>query len=168
MGSHGLYENYGNGNILHLFVLTAAGQASRQTLSANINDQILLNGYSLPALGARAGDTMLLTLYWQATAPIERGYTVFTHLVDSDGILRAQTDGQPVGGARPTNSWEIGELVEDNYAVLLPLDLPSGQYRIRVGMYLWPELTRLPVVAADRPIIEDSVELGTIEVSSAN
>jgi mannosyltransferase len=163
-GSRGIYENYGNGNILHLFFLTAAGQNARQDLSANISDQILLTGFSHSAEVARAGETLLLTLYWQGLVPIERGYTVFTHVVDGEGVLRSQTDGQPGGGARPTNSWEVGEIVEDNYAVLLPEDLPSGQYRLRVGMYLWPELTRLPVVEADKPIIDDSIELDSITV----
>jgi hypothetical protein len=93
-----------------------------------------------------------------------RNYTVFNHLVGPAGQVVAQTDGEPVGGARPTSGWLPGELLEDNYAILLPEGLPAGEYALRVGLYLWPELTRLSVDSADRPVVAEGIELATLTV----
>jgi hypothetical protein len=163
-GSRGLYENFGNGNLLYLFDLGTAGQATRRPLSAVLDGRFSLEGYSLSPEVVAAGETLLVTLYWRSLAPAGRDYTVFTHLVDADGVLRAQTDGQPGGGARPTSSWQAGETIEDNYAILLPENVPPGRYTVRAGMYLWPELARLPVLEATSPVFEDGVELGKVEV----
>jgi hypothetical protein len=74
------------GNILHLYVLSAAARQGRQSVSANINDQIVLTGFSLSPKTGQAGETVLLTLCWQATTLIEHGYTVFTHVLNSSGV----------------------------------------------------------------------------------
>jgi len=165
-GSRGYTRNHGNGNLLYLFVLSAVGEAGRYPIEANINDQVLLESYSLSAPTAKAGDSLLITLHWKAIAPIKRDYSVFTHLIDEGGQLRAQTDGQPGGGSLPTHVWQPGETVKDNYAILLPGDLQPGTYTLRVGMYLWPELTRLPVVDAAVPVVDEAVVLGTIEIQT--
>ncbi|MFQ5398034.1 MAG: glycosyltransferase family 39 protein [Anaerolineae bacterium] len=165
-GSRGYTRNHANGNLLYLFVLSSVGESGRHPINANINDQVLLESYSLSAPIAQAGDNLLITLHWKAIAPMERDYTVFTHLIDEGGQLWAQTDGQPGGGSLPTHVWQPGEPVEDNYAILLPGDLQPGTYTLRVGMYLWPELTRLPVVDAAVPVVDEAIVLGTIDIQT--
>ncbi|MCJ7739226.1 MAG: DUF4832 domain-containing protein, partial [Anaerolineae bacterium] len=46
-----------------------------------------------------------------------------------------QHDAEPVGGFRPTDSWAPGEVVVDRSGVALPAELPSGEYRLIVGVY---------------------------------
>jgi hypothetical protein len=53
--------------------------------------------------------------------------------------------------------------IVDHYAIAIPPGTPPGQYELRVGMYLWPDLTRLPVTLNGRPS-GDYVSLGTIRV----
>lgn len=163
-GSRGLYQNFGNGNLLYLFVLTAAGEAGRQPVEANLDGKIALEGFSLSPGIVAPGETILVTLYWRSIAPVTRDYTVFTHLVDPTGVPQAQTDGQPGGGANPTSAWQPGDTIIDNYAILLPDPLQPGVYTVRVGMYLWPELTRLPVLEASTRVVEDGIELGGVTV----
>jgi hypothetical protein len=163
-GSRGFYQSYGNGNILHLFALPPVGEVVYQPFRSGLGQDILLTGYDFRPASVGAGETLYVSLRWQAKAPIEHGYTVFVHLLDEDGILRAQIDGQPAGGARPTSSWVQGEMIEDRHAILLPADLVGGTYTVRVGMYLWPELTRLTVNGTDALVVDDSVSLGTVSI----
>ncbi len=163
-GSWGFYQSY-PGASLSLFTLAAATEA-QYSLTVNLGGEIMLVGYSLGATAARPGEPVLLTLYWQAIGPITHPYTVFTHLLDAHAQVRAQMDGQPVGGTRPTTTWKPGEVIHDNYALLLPEDLASGSYELEVGMYLWPEMTRLPVLGEDGQTLGDRVLLGTVEVGS--
>ena len=150
---------------MSLFILSAATEAEN-LLAANFNDQLLLTGYSLELSRLNAGEPLLLTLFWQASEPVAQNYTIFTHLVDEAGQVRAQMDSQPVGGTRPTSSWQPGETIADNYALLLPNDLPPGRYWLYVGTYLWPEMTRLPLLADDGRSIDDKIMLQEVMITA--
>jgi len=83
---------------------------------------------------------------------------VFVHLLDAEGRIVAQHDSQPQDGAYPTSVWDAGEVVADEHVLDLPVDLPAGHYRLRVGWYLPGSGDRLPVVGDG-----DSVELDIVE-----
>jgi hypothetical protein len=78
----------------------------------------------------------------------------------------AQHDGDPGGGFTPTTRWEPGELVPDLHPVQLPADLPPGRYRLWAGMYEYEPVRNLTIVAADRPVSDNRILLGEIEVLS--
>ena len=61
---------------------------------------------------------------------MNENYTVFVHLVDSDGIVRGQKDNAPVNDTYPTSLWQPGEFVTDAYTLPLPPDLPPGDYAV--------------------------------------
>jgi hypothetical protein len=64
----------------------------------------------------------------------------------------------------PHSTWAAGATFKYPLAVELPGDLPAGDYRLLVGVYLWPSLERLPVLS-DVPDAENSmVELDEVEV----
>ena len=119
--------------------------AHAQSLNAKFGDAITLRGYSLAPASTHPGDPFGITLYWQSAAPVERDYTVFIHLLDANGNVRAQVDAQPVNGAYPTSLWNVGQIVRDAYALSLPNDLAHGDYKIEVGLYEYPSLARLGV-----------------------
>jgi hypothetical protein len=64
-------------------------------LQVDLGENIQLLGYQLSQTTARAGEPLTLTLYWRAREPIDADYKVFIHLVDRDGVLRAQEDVRP-------------------------------------------------------------------------
>lgn len=154
-GSFAAFQSF-PGSQLSLYVL-AAPQAPAVPLAVTLGDSVRLTGFSLESDQVQAGQPLLLTLFWEGMRPMDRDYTVFVHLVDENGQLVAQTDGQPGGGTRPTSGWQPGEGVQDSYAVPLATDIAPGDYTLQVGMYLWPELTRL--ISADG---SDTVVLGTV------
>jgi hypothetical protein len=110
---------------------------------------------------ARANVPMLpVALQWQAAARMSVDYTVFTHVSNSNGVPVAQLDSQPASGTRPTTTWTPDETIEDRRAVLLPADLPVGQYTVEIGLYDLNTGQRL--VLADG---SDHIVLGTIKVA---
>ena len=144
---------------IDLFVMGGVNSAETLT-SHNFNNEITLTGYTIESPSVTLSDPILLTLFWQAQQPIDNAYTVFTHLVDTNGNIIAQTDRQPVGGSNPTNTWQPDETVIDSYAILLPPDTPPNSYTLQVGLYLWPDLTRLTL-----PDGTDKATLAEIAVS---
>jgi hypothetical protein len=102
------------------------GGADPQTpVDAVFGDAIRLRGFTLSPAEAR------LTLHWQAEREVDRGYSVFVHLLDPSGAIRAQADGPPAGGSAPTDGWAAGDRVDDPRS----LAAPPGTYRLRVGLY---------------------------------
>ncbi len=98
-------------------------------------DSIALIGVDLPTASLQPGQILTYALHWQALASIPHSYTVFNHLVDADGNLKAQQDNTPQDGRYPTAWWDRNEIVIDSYNLPLPQELEPGQYTLRVGLY---------------------------------
>ncbi|MCI0476606.1 MAG: hypothetical protein L0Y55_10195, partial [Anaerolineales bacterium] len=114
---------------------------------ARFGDAINLDAYSIQ----RQNDAIRVVLYWRSLKPT-RDYTVFVHLLDAHGNLRAQLDTQPRGGAYPISIWDAGEIVRDDYALALPRDLAPGEYRLAIGLYEYPSLIRARVQRGDKEV----------------
>jgi hypothetical protein len=96
---------------------------------------------------------------------MEEDYTVFVHLLDSEGTIVAQEDREPLGGDYPTSHWSPGEVVQDPIQIPLEGDLQPGRYRLLVGMYDLETDTRLMVSERDLPgSTRDWVELATVTI----
>lgn len=100
---------------------------------------------SLP-LRVSPGQTIRLSLYWQGVAEMDIDYTVFTHLLDSEGRIVGQHDELPGNGFRLTeiwqpaifkltSRWQAGEIVRDVHYPSLSPDCKPGTGALEVGMY---------------------------------
>ena len=117
-------------------------------LGVNLDDKILLKGAVLEKNTFERGEMLGVTFRWQALSPIEQPYVVFIHLIDADGNLVAQDDGQP---HLPTTEWSRGMQIVDPHQLTIPPGTPAGEYELRVGMYPAGEPgNRLPVVDPGR------------------
>lgn len=114
-------------------------------------NEIRLLGYDLAYPDSQSPGLLRVTLYWQPEQRLPHDYTVFVHLIDEAGRLRAQHDAMPQGNALPTSCWQPGEIVADEHSLPLDPDMRPGLYTLNVGMYrldlLWAgEVNhRLPV-----------------------
>ncbi len=116
-------------------------------------DSIRLLGYTLPSGTTYApGDVLPVAFYWQSDAPPDVDYSVVWLLVDADNVpvVQGLSDPQPGWGFAPTSGWQPGIPVWDNRAIRLPSDLPPGEYRMWLALYLVGNpAERLPVTVGD-------------------
>ncbi len=130
-----------------------------------VGENIRLLGYALEREQVKPGDTIRLTLYWQALARMETSYTVFTHLLDAEHGIRGQKDSIPGNGALPTTSWVEGEVITDLYELVVDADAPSGSYVLEIGAYDAATGLRLSLHDAsgeplgDRLLLESTVDV---------
>jgi len=125
-------------------------------------DRIHLRGYELPRSTVGLGESLPLTLYWEAEGPTERSYTLFVHLVGPDGQLAGQIDRIPGSGAAPTSSWAAGQVIVEEISLPVAHDIQAGAYGIAVGFYDAAYGGRLPLVDGDCQILDqDQVILPT-------
>ncbi len=118
-------------------------------------------GYDLEDQRVRAGESMTFTLYWRAEQRPTCDAAVFNHLVDASGEIVAQIDGVPVSLLRPTTTWDdpTETLVSQPFTLVIPDDMPAGDYTLRTGLYCRDSGARLS--AADG---SDFVPLFTLNV----
>lgn len=103
----------------------------------SLGGEVTLLGATLGAGTAQvsSGDSLTVTLVWQAERELDTAYRVFVHLLGPDGAVVAQSDGEPVGWTRPTTGWLPGEVVLDERLLEVPVDAPPGEYRLQAGVY---------------------------------
>ncbi len=134
-------------------------------VDARLGETIRLLGFDLDRTQARPGETLTLTLYWQALGEMAESFKVFNHLVGSDGQLRGQQDGYPAGGTQPTSGWVPNEVIVDRYTLRVADDAPAGTYRLLTGMYRERDLTRLPTFDAGGQPTGDTVPLAEVVIT---
>ncbi len=141
-----------------------------QPIESSFAEGIRLLGYDVETSKLTPGDTLPLTLYWEAGQPIEHRYKVFTHLLGetfnegTSSFLWGQQDNEPVGGARPTSTWRAGEVIVDHYSIPLAPTAPTGRYLLEVGMYDPATGARLPVLDGEGRTVAEQVNLTYVMV----
>ncbi len=148
-----------------LYVQSPPGQSlvAQHSLSANFGNEIQLVGYDLPRTTVRPGDTVDLVLYWHALTQIDENYQSFVHIAEPLQTVWAQEDHLNPGGL-PTSRWPRDRYVWDAYAIDVPPDVPAGEYKINVGIYLRAEGYRLAQVDGEEQAVGDSLVIGSLVV----
>ena len=127
------------------------------SLDATLGEMFALRGASATSLG---DGSVQITLTWEALADRSAiDATIFVHVVNAAGEMVAQQDARPL---YPTFTWETGEQVRTDYLVNIGAADP-GELSVRVGMYTFPDLTRLPTVQNSEPVPEAFVAVGSLE-----
>lgn len=133
--------------------------------ATNFADRIALLDIDLPQAELQPGGQLPLEIVWQGLTPMSEDYTVFVQVLDAQDRLVGQVDAWPVQGTFPTSQWAPGEVVRDPYVVQLGSDLPPGDYKLNVGLYLLATLQRLAVIDASGVAVDDKLEIGGLTVS---
>lgn len=103
------------------------------TLATRFADMLQLDSALIPVDRVRPGDSLDLELIWHSVRSPDAPYIRLIHLVDPDGIIRAQIDAEP---DPPTPSWPRSVVIHDRPLVLsIPTNAPPGEYKLYVGFY---------------------------------
>jgi mannosyltransferase len=133
-------------------------------LNARFGEHVHLHGCALAGDSFAPGDVLPVTLFWETRAPLSELYKVTVQLLDGAGPPVAQHDSEPAAGFAPTTAWQPGQAVIDRHGVLLPADLPSGDYVLVVAVYHAFTGERLPVTI-DGKAVGDYLLLADIEIT---
>lgn len=144
--------------------------SARETLDlfspapALLEGHLALAGYGFSPNRLKPGETLALTLSWQATGPAARDASVFVHLLGPTGELESQSDKIRPVTDWPTDRWPLGRIFLDNHALTLRADAPAGKYTIQVG--LWDRYTglRFSILDADDQPVGGTFSLPPLSV----
>ncbi len=148
----------------HYTSVSGEARAARYQQQADFAGEISLLGFDLSGTRLKPGDTLEVTVYLNAQQAMTETYQSFVHLVYPEGNIWAQSDHLNPAGF-PTNLWPTDRYIRDQHQLVLPPDMPEGEYSVSVGIYLLRDNTRLPVQWAESGARTDNVILSqTINV----
>ena len=90
-----------------------------------------------------------LTLHWQPTTPLPWGVAIFVHLIDEQGQLVGQADGQAWGNTLPLAQWPVGSRLTDQRTILMDSPPHAPIVGVHVGLYDWHTGERVPLITPD-------------------
>ena len=132
---------------------------------AQIGDGILLTHAELSTNTAKPGDVVTLTVQWQVKNAPGTDFTTLVHLAEPGQPPLANADNQPLTGQYPTRAWAVGEVINDQYHLLIPADVENGRYPIWLGMYHSETIERLPLIMNGERQANDAMQIGIIEIT---
>lgn len=128
-------------------------------LDVTLGDQVRL----AEAAVRSEGQTLYLTLHWQALRAMGTNYMVFVHVQQAE-FPTSIGDGPPAYGYYTTNVWRAGDWVVDERTVELPRVFDPARDQVLVGMYDLETLQRLPVTDSQGQPLGDSIALHTYSI----
>ncbi len=134
-------------------------------VNAHIGDQITLRQARLNKDELAPGEPLVVVLTWEANGLVNGNYTVFNHLIATEGGAMDQQDNIPLFGSRPTYTWQENEVLEDPYYLAVDETLPLGEYQLSVGMYDSETTARIPAFDSEgNRLPEDRIIIGTVNL----
>ncbi len=137
------------------------GPSPEHPLDVTFGGKLKLRGYDLKSAQFAPGETLDLTLYWQAIAPMETQYRTFVH-VETDRMW-GQHDDDPICRVR-TDELRPLQTGAGQFRVTLDPATPPGVYPVTVGVYDPETWERLEVVDVQGQPVGDAFELTAITV----
>jgi 4-amino-4-deoxy-L-arabinose transferase-like glycosyltransferase len=98
----------------------------------------------------RPGDTVALSLFWQARTKPARAYIVFVQLQDAAGKPWALTETPDLGNGYTLDQLTPGQSVRAQYSLLIPATAPDGSYRLVAGLLDPTTKQRVPASQGDQ------------------
>jgi len=102
-------------------------------LSRDLGDVKLL-GYNLGQSMFKPGETLHLTLFWQALSATDDDYELLLQVRDQDGHVRAEGKFPPNGREYPTSSWERGDIVGGQYDLTIDAAATVGEHKLMLNL----------------------------------
>jgi len=138
---------------------------SRTRQDVRFGDVLRLRGYRLERQTVHPGDSVALTVYWQAMEKPPQMYAVFNHLRMPDNTPLWHGDSWPQAGLYTTEHWRKNEVVAEAYTIVIPEDAPPGDYPLYTGVYNPFNGERLPAVTSrSERLLNDEFVLLTLTV----
>jgi hypothetical protein len=130
----------------------------------NFGDKMKLVGYDLNQETWRPGDTLLVSVYWEAMEDLDQDYWLLMRLAHRKGWDLAFKDGCPSAGRYTTDFWGAGDIIPSLHRLKIPDDAEQARYRLILSMHPFDSLDWLPVLNEHGQVTGDIVILTLIPV----
>ena len=133
-------------------------------VQVNFADIITLLGYHPATLSATSGESLALTLFWQAQQPIGDDYWLSLRLVDPAGHVFGRIDKRPAAYIYPTSRWVTGTVIPGPASLPVLGATPPGDYTLQASIFSPAHGTNLDVLDANGVPIGTEATIATVRL----
>ncbi len=126
-------------------------------LGASFANGLDLVGYQCGDFAA--GQDLVVTFYWQPAQEIEHDVEVFVQLLDQDQQVVAGLHSWPLHGAFRLRAWHPGATMPLSYSLPVPDGLPTGAYRLMVGITSLLDNERIPLSTGESTRLVETLKI---------
>ena len=112
----------------------ADGAAQSQPLGVSFGPALTLERGEVSPGAPQVGDLLRVSTHWFVHEPAPE-YKFSLRLLNAAGEPVYSVDYTPQNWFAPTNVWVVGQPATDHRGILLPPDLPAGEYRLTLRLY---------------------------------
>lgn len=131
--------------------------ASARKSTFDFGGKIRLLGWEIERMTLAPGETMYITLYWQALVDVQEDYWLFLRLKDASDNDVWSKDGTPSAGRDSTDTWRAGDVIMARHRITLPNDVPPERYRLLAGLHRFGTWEWLMIKDANGKVLGDMV-----------
>ncbi len=116
------------------------------SINAQFGEHITLAAYEF--LGSPKPDQVSqLILHWHTShlPQTQSEYLAFFHISNEAGDLVVNLNERLGDGIFPISTWQPVGFIRDSHPILLPADLPSGNYQLNIGLFAQDSGERMPI-----------------------
>ena len=136
----------------------------RDQTNLDFGDQIRLLGYELETEEPTPGETLSLSLYWQALKEIDQDYWLLIQIIDEDGEAHLTKDGSPSASRYATDLWKEGDIFSFRHRLYLPPEVSPGRYRLELGIHPFDTWEWLTIRDEKGTILGEKITLTEVRV----
>ncbi|TAK30042.1 MAG: DUF2029 domain-containing protein [Chloroflexota bacterium] len=129
----------------------------------NFDNRIRLLGYEVNQW-LMPGETVNATLFWRSSQRIPEDYVISMQLLDRDKRVITSVEGQPADGTYPTSRWSRGEIVRDQYHLLVGNDTPPGDYQVIFRVLDGPDGSPLGLIGNTTAQFDGWASMGWVRI----
>ncbi|MFZ1467313.1 MAG: DUF2142 domain-containing protein [Anaerolineae bacterium] len=104
---------------------TPAAVAAASAVETTFDQTLRLRAVAVTPNDLTPGQTVAVTLFWQALTAPGADYSISLTIVDDAGLVILRQDSFPARGNYVTSRWRAGEQVRDEHLLTLPLSAPA-------------------------------------------
>jgi hypothetical protein len=131
----------------------------------NFGGELVLLGYAYDRRQVKPGESLGITLYWQAVENEIPDYEVQLRLLDETGWIMETVQERPSSGEPSTTEWIPGEIVVDRHEIDVNSSIPPGIYRVQVALKNTADGERPMIVDEDGRWINDKLQLAELRIA---
>lgn len=132
---------------------------------AMIGEGLALTAIDLMPTVVKPGDKVTVAAEWQVLVPPGGNFTTFVHLGEAGQPPLATGDSPPRHGRYPTRVWAAGEVIWDEYTLIVPDSIENGRYPVWLGMYEPVSGVRLSLTVEGEEQPNQAYRVGWLTVS---
>ncbi|MCK5476391.1 MAG: DUF1616 domain-containing protein [Candidatus Aenigmarchaeota archaeon] len=121
------------------------------SLMKNLENKIMFLGADIDKKEIMSGEKYHIFYFWKCLQETKKDYTAFVHIVDQNNKIAFQQDHNlPFR----TSKCKKDIIYVEQYDVTVPLNIQTGTYTIKAGLYDKKTGTRLPLADSDKNVLD--------------